>query len=105
MAKLPMLGTRIQAMDTRRVKPMISETVRLSGATRVNMKHKIYVRDGGLCRLCGRVVDLCDSELDHKVALQFGGSNEPDNLWTLCVECHQSKSRTEAATNQLFDPA
>lgn len=103
MAKLPMLGSRVQAIDTRRVKPMVSETRRLNGATRVTMKRKVYVRDGGQCQLCGRVVDLCESELDHKVALQFGGSNDPGNLWTLCVVCHQSKSRQEASTGAPVD--
>ncbi|WP_455424807.1 HNH endonuclease [Dryocola sp. LX212] len=98
MAKLPMLGSRIQAIDTRRIKPLVSETLRLSGATRVTMKRKVYVRDGGMCQLCGRVVDLCESELDHKVALQFGGNNEPENLWTLCIPCHEDKTKRENFT-------
>lgn len=103
MSKLPMLGNRVSMFDTRRVKPMVSETIRLSGATRATMKRKVYVRDGGCCRMCSRVVDLCESELDHKVALQFGGSNEPDNLWTLCVECHSVKTAAEASTGRPVD--
>ncbi|WP_261290189.1 HNH endonuclease, partial [Escherichia coli] len=36
-------------------------------------------------------------ELDHRIALQFGGGNEETNLWTLCTECHRQKSAREAA--------
>lgn len=50
--------------------------------------------------MCGRVVDLHDSELDHRIALQFGGDNETTNLWTLCIECHSGKSSREAAAGQ-----
>nr|WP_240765966.1 HNH endonuclease [Escherichia coli] len=46
------------------------------------------------------MVDLCDSELDHRLALQFGGGNEEGNLWTLCTECHQQKSAREVSTGQ-----
>ncbi|EPE4821097.1 HNH endonuclease, partial [Escherichia coli] len=55
------------------------------------------------CCLCGRVVDLCDSELDHRIALQFGGGNEETNLWTLCTECHRQKSVSETASG-MPDP-
>ncbi|WP_250129401.1 HNH endonuclease, partial [Escherichia coli] len=61
------------------------------------------VQDAGHCCLCGRVVDLCDSELDHRIALQFGGGNEETNLWTLCTECHRQKSASEAASG-MPDP-
>ncbi|MCM4655534.1 HNH endonuclease, partial [Escherichia coli] len=49
------------------------------------------------------VVDLCDSELDHRIALQFGGGNEETNLWTLCTECHRQKSVSETASG-MPDP-
>ncbi|AAG55489.1 unknown protein encoded by cryptic prophage CP-933M [Escherichia coli O157:H7 str. EDL933] len=43
------------------------------------------------------------SELDHRIALQFGGGNEETNLWTLCTECHRQKSASEAASG-MPDP-
>ncbi|ENL5752938.1 HNH endonuclease, partial [Escherichia coli] len=69
----------------------------------VSLKRHIWLRDAGQCCLCGRVVDLCDSELDHRIALQFGGGNEETNLWTLCTECHRQKSVREAASG-MPDP-
>jgi len=100
MSRLKTLQPRLKAIDTRRLKPVYSEDRRISGSARVSLKRRIYVRDGGHCCLCDRVVDLCDSELDHRIALQFGGSNEESNLWTLCIGCHTGKSSREARDNQ-----
>jgi len=33
--------------------------------------------------------------IDHIVALQYGGTNEIDNLQALCCECHMKKSVLE----------
>lgn len=100
MGKLKTLRPRLKSIDTRRIKPVYGENRRISGSARVGLKRRIYVRDGGHCCVCGRVVDLHDSELDHRIALQFGGDNETTNLWTLCIECHSGKSSREAATGQ-----
>jgi 5-methylcytosine-specific restriction endonuclease McrA len=69
------------------------------------MKRRIYKRDGGHCCMCKRVIDLYDSQLDHRVALQFGGNNDETNLWTLCTECHTGKSAREAAAGQPDEEA
>lgn len=100
MAKLKTLQPRLKAIDTRRIKPVYGEQRRVSGSARVSLKRRVYVRDSGKCCMCGRVVDLHDSELDHRIALQFGGDNDESNLWTLCIECHAGKSAREASTNQ-----
>lgn len=100
MSKLTTLKPRLKAIDTRRIKPVYGEQRRISGSVRVGLKRRIYARDGGHCCMCGRVVDLSDSELDHRVALQFGGDNTDSNLWTLCIACHAGKSSREAQTGQ-----
>ena len=97
MAELRTLQSRIKTLNTRRVNILKGEQRRVSGSARVSLKRHIWLRDAGHCCLCGRVVDLCDSELDHRIALQFGGGNEETNLWTLCTECHRQKSAREAA--------
>ncbi|ENG2550936.1 TPA: HNH endonuclease [Citrobacter farmeri] len=100
MSRLKTLQPRLKAIDTRRIKPVYGENRRISGSARVGLKRRIYVRDGGHCCMCNRVVDLHDSELDHRVALQFGGDNDESNLWTLCIDCHSGKSAREASTGQ-----
>lgn len=100
MGKLTTLRPRLKAMDTRRIKPFTGSQRRVSGSVRVSLKRKIYERDGGCCCMCQRVVDLRDSQLDHRIALQFGGTNDESNLWTLCAVCHTGKSAREVATRQ-----
>ncbi|EHL0619377.1 HNH endonuclease [Escherichia coli] len=103
MAVLRTLPGRIKTLNTRRVNVLKGEQRRVSGSARVSLKRRIWLRDAGQCCLCGRVVDLCDSELDHRIALQFGGGNEETNLWTLCTECHRQKSVSETASG-MPDP-
>ena len=98
MAVLRTLQNRIRTLRTQRVKPVYGEQRRVNGRARVSLKRRIWQRDGGQCCLCGRVTDLCDSELDHRIALRFGGGNEEANLWTLCTECHRLKSAREMAS-------
>lgn len=98
--KLKTLRPRLAAVNTNRIKLMNGERRRVSGSARVSAKQRIFRRDGGLCCMCGAVVGLHDSQLDHRQALQFGGSNDDANLWTLCVPCHGSKSKREAITGQ-----
>ncbi|EFF0061066.1 HNH endonuclease [Escherichia coli] len=103
MAVLRTLPGRIKTLNTRRVNVLKGEQRRVSGSARVSLKRRIWLRDAGQCCLCGRVVDLCDSELDHRIALQFGGGNEETNLWTFCTECHRQKSVSETASG-MPDP-
>ena len=105
MSKLTTLKPRLKAIDTRRIKPIYGEQRRISGSVRVSLKRRIYARDSGHCCMCNRVVDLTDSELDHRIALQFGGDNSERNLWTLCTECHAGKSAREVATGQPDEQA
>ncbi|MDM2931998.1 HNH endonuclease [Citrobacter sp. Cu233] len=100
MSRLKTLQPRLKAIDTRRIKPVYGENRRISGSARVGLKRRIYIRDGGHCCMCSRIVDLHDSELDHRVALQFGGDNDESNLWTLCIDCHSGKSAREASTGR-----
>lgn len=97
MAKLTTLKPRLKVIDTSRIKPVYGEQRRINGSARVGLKRRIWVRDSALCCMCSRAVDLHESELDHRVALQFGGDNSERNLWTLCIECHARKSAREAA--------
>lgn len=76
-------------------------------------------RDGCFCRSCGEkghsiwrragvynnpewgnarytVVNGSSSlEVDHVVPLSEGGTNDIDNLWLLCIDCHKRKTSME----------
>lgn len=34
-------------------------------------------------------------ELDHRVSLESGGTDSPDNVWLICLECHKNKTSAE----------
>jgi 5-methylcytosine-specific restriction endonuclease McrA len=46
---------------------------------------------------CASYKRLC---IDHKYPYSLGGSDEPDNLQTLCWECNSKKSNKIEAPNE-----
>jgi len=44
-----------------------------------------------LCRICGQPAN----EVDHIVAVDAGGTDDPSNLQPLCRSCHAAKTRAE----------
>lgn len=57
------------------------------------LRAKILYRDHRRCRMCGRTSETPGVELDidHKVPLQWGGTSDEENLWTLCSLCNEGK--------------
>lgn len=56
-------------------------------------KYVAYVQDWK-CGQCGKKLTHT-FEVDHKVRLEYGGSNDPTNLVALCRECHGQKTAME----------
>jgi 5-methylcytosine-specific restriction enzyme A len=48
-------------------------------------------RDGYKCVFCGRNSQEISLEIDHIFPFSQGGSNKPDNLQTLCIDCNRGK--------------
>ena len=65
-------------------KRSVSETKKKFVASRQNWK----------CEDCGEQLSAW-FEVDHKVRLEYGGSNHVDNLVALCRECHGRKTTME----------
>jgi 5-methylcytosine-specific restriction endonuclease McrA len=56
-------------------------------------RFNIMKRDGFRCQLCGTTQQQgARLHVDHKISLAKGGSNEDENLWTLCEGCNLGKS-------------
>ena len=68
-------------------------------------KCRIKLRDAYQCqnKQCGIV--LTDGQVDHKIALAFGGSDDDDNLQYLCKRCNQAKGLAESRGVQLVNPS
>lgn len=56
-------------------------------------RHAIYHRDGHACVYCHKgVEDGVVLAVDHILAKDFGGSNDPENLVSACWSCNSAKS-------------
>ena len=51
------------------------------------IRKQVRAHDHGQCCLCSSTKNL---EVDHLLARSLGGTNNPDNLWTLCQPCNGS---------------
>lgn len=58
------------------------------------MKKKVAASQGWKCGNCGTLLDET-WEVDHKLALFKGGSNDESNLVALCPHCHRKKTVEE----------
>lgn len=98
--KLKRLNTTLPTLSQNRIKTLEAKagtTERIRGREWMSTRHRILSRDGFACQCCGIV--RMDNEIDHRVPLEQGGSNDDDNLQTLCGGpdgCHTRKSKAEA---------
>ena len=65
------------------------------------LRLKVLDRDQWRCLRCSRAGRL---EVDHVVPMEQGGATVMSNLGTLCIGCHQDKTRGESIA-RLDDPA
>lgn len=52
----------------------------------------VYAKDQGRCYLCGNPVDEETFEVEHKVPVAKGGTNNLDNMYVACHECNTMKN-------------
>lgn len=60
-------------------------------------KKAVFERDAYRCVKCASYKNLC---IDHVYPWSLGGSNEPDNLQTLCWDCNSKKSNKVEAPHE-----
>jgi hypothetical protein len=58
------------------------------------MKKKVAASQGWKCGMCSKLLDET-YEVDHRVALYKGGSNDESNLVGVCPHCHRLKTIEE----------
>jgi hypothetical protein len=84
MSKTVVQENRIMNSGKKATKRSVSETKKKFVASRQNWK-------------CGDCSEQLSAwfEVDHKIRLEYGGSNHIDNLVALCRECHGKKTTIE----------
>ena len=82
---------------------LLKEKVLELSKVRTNRRRGInkHVRDDVIrkqntqCNTCTKPLTEYNTNIDHTIGVQFGGTNDVDNLQALCVECHSEKTIKE----------
>lgn len=76
-----------------------AERTGLTGRPWRRLREKILKRDSYLCQYClqssGRVTVA--TEVDHRLAVAFGGDDSESNLVSTCSNCHLEKTKKESS--------
>ena len=97
--KLQRLSTRLATAGTNRLPTLQAKagtTQRIRGDAWMATRRQVQQRDKFTCVACGAI--RADHEVDHRVPLEQGGSNDLDNLQLLCGgpdRCHAAKTKAE----------
>jgi 5-methylcytosine-specific restriction endonuclease McrA len=61
----------------------------LERGVNIRVRAAVLGKAHGRCQMCGSTVAQHAVVLvvDHKIPVEWGGSNEEDNLWAICEEC------------------
>ena len=59
------------------------------------LRHRVFERDNYRCRECGATNKETTLHVDHIKPVAKGGTNEIDNLQTLCEKCNLAKHTDE----------
>ena len=60
------------------------------------LRRKIYEKYDGKCYYCGKDVDDA-YQIDHRIPVARGGTNDDDNLVLACAHCNESKNSLSEA--------
>ena len=74
--------------------PIIQPTNTIRRKLTAYVRNQVKEQQDNFCGICKKEITKI-FEIDHVIALQYGGSNVMDNLMALCCECHSKKSIAE----------
>lgn len=68
------------------------------------VRKEIISEQNDKCNTCMKELTEFNVNIDHKIGVQFGGTNDIDNLQALCLECHSEKTIKEIRKRKkIFD--
>ena len=90
------MDSQIKALQTQQYTSQSPQINISQFKTKIPPKIRIQIREkqNNACGICEKDISQV-FQLDHSIALQFGGTNNEDNLMALCCECHAKKSKYE----------
>ncbi len=85
----------------------IGERDEVTDEGQVSQKVRAAILHGafGRCQMCGQTIEQDGIKLvvDHKIPRNWGGSNDPENLWAICETCNGGKKAHFASVNASAD--
>jgi 5-methylcytosine-specific restriction endonuclease McrA len=73
--------------------PAKNPRLRLDSTSYAKLQRQVLERDGWRCQVCGSMQNL---QAHHLKFRSHSGSDEEQNLITLCAECHERMHRKAA---------
>lgn len=55
------------------------------------LRFEVFRRDKYVCQYCGAAGPKVELEVDHKIPVSRGGTDDIDNLTTACFKCNRGK--------------
>ena len=65
------------------------------------LRHEVFHRDGYRCLECGATNKDIQLEIDHITPVTQGGTDELNNLQTLCMTCNRAKNNRAWTAGQI----
>ena len=95
-AEIENLKNQIKDLQAQQINTLSPQINILQLRTKISPKIRIQIREkqNNACGICKKDISYV-FQLDHSIAIQFGGTNHEDNLMALCCECHAKKSKYE----------
>lgn len=57
-----------------------------------SVRFQVLARDNYTCKCCGRKPPEVTLHVDHRTPRSLGGTDDPENLVTACLDCNLGKS-------------
>ncbi len=86
-----LFGSKYYGLRARGLKPQQARARMLRDIISPRLRWKVLQRDNFTCTRCGRTSPYVRLEVDHKIPLAKGGTNDEKNLQTLCYQCNRGK--------------
>jgi len=69
------------------------------------LRYEVLRRDNHTCRYCGGTAPDVALTVDHVMPVSLGGTDEPANLVTACIDCNAGKASTNPGAPLVADVA
>lgn len=103
MGRLTTIKPMIHMAEGRKLSSMAGQADSTWGSGRGGrpwrrIRDRILLRDKYTCQQCGHIGT--DLEVDHIINTAQGGTDDDQNLQSLCIPCHKAKTATESAAGR-----